>query len=73
MQELDRRALVRNTGAVLTAGAVAGSTGGDYGGCGGSSDVAQRIDDYLSRASNYDGTISDQTGEGEVTIEVVQG
>ena len=41
------------------------SNGGDNGG-----DVPQEIDDYLSGANEYDGTLADHTGESQVTVEV---
>ncbi|WP_200530562.1 halocyanin domain-containing protein [Halorubrum sp. LN27] len=45
-----------------------GSDGGSGGS--GSDDVPSEIDDYLSDARLYEGTIMDYTGEDEVTVEV---
>lgn len=47
-----------------------GDGGGDGGGDSGNSDVPSRIDDYLSPAGNYDGTIVDNTGQDEVVVDV---
>ncbi|WP_254837948.1 halocyanin domain-containing protein [Natronomonas marina] len=76
MSEFSRRRFVRGTGAALAVGALAGCTGngGNGGGNGdGSSDVPQAIDDHLSGANGYDGTIADMTGESGVTVMVGAG
>ncbi|WP_435073782.1 halocyanin domain-containing protein [Halorubrum sp. HHNYT27] len=51
-----------------------GSDGGDSGGSGEPlDDVPSEIDEYLSDARMYDGTIADYTGQDEVTVSVGAG
>ena len=87
--KLSRRRYLAGTGAALTIGTLAGCSGGGDGGDGsdgsdgsdesdggsGSTieDVPSAIDDYLSDASLYEGTMVDATGQDEVTIEVGAG
>lgn len=73
MRSVDRRHFVRGTGAAIVTGVLAGCTGGGDGDGGGETTPPQQIDDYLSGANNYGGTISDQTGKSEVTIDVGAG
>lgn len=73
MRDLSRRHFVRGTGAAIVVGTLAGCTGGDGGDGGGEATPSQQVEDYLSDANNYDGTLSDQTGESEVTIDVGAG
>lgn len=75
------------TGAAVALGSMAGCTGngggngngngngnGDGNGDGSSGDsVPQEIDDFLGSANNYDGSIVDETGTDEVTINVGAG
>ena len=76
MSDLSRRRFVQGTGAAVTVGALAGCTGngggnGDGNGDGnGGSDAPQAIEDRLSNANNYDGSLEDMTGESDVTIDV---
>lgn len=73
MSDLSRRRFVLATGATIAASTLAGcgSDGGNGGNGGdGGNDVPQEIDDYLSDANEYDGSIADQTGEDEVTVDV---
>ena len=75
---LSRRRYLVGTGAAVTIGALAGCAGdddGDDGGDGGNGDddVPEAIDDYLTDARGYDGTIMDLTGEDEVAIDVGAG
>ena len=81
-QRVSRRRYVAGTGAALTAGVLAGcsgggdgSDGGDDGNGGGGSvdDVPSGMDDYLSDARLYDGTIMDRTGTDEVVVDVGAG
>ena len=65
MSDLSRRRILRSTGAALTAGTLAGCTGGGEG--------DGTIDGHLSGANNYDGTVVDMTGESEVTVAVGAG
>ncbi|MFQ3320004.1 MAG: halocyanin-like protein [Natronomonas sp.] len=77
MSEFSRRRFVQGTGAAIATGMLAGCTGGDGGNGGGDGgggeDVPQKIDDYLSGANEYDGSIEDHTGEDEVTVMVGAG
>ena len=82
---LSRRRYLAGTGAALTIGTLAGcsgggdgsdgSDGGDGSGGGGNAveDVPSEIDEYLSDARMYDGTIMDFTGQDEVTVQVGAG
>ena len=84
---LSRRRYLAGTGAALTIGTLAGCSGGGDGGDGGDGsdggdggdggnvieDVPSEIDDYLSEARMYDGTMADLTGQDEVTIDVGAG
>ncbi|GAB3694508.1 cupredoxin domain-containing protein [Halorubrum pallidum] len=84
-ERLSRRRYVAGTGAVLTLGTLAGCSGGggdggdgESGSDGGSGaealdDVPSAIDEYLSDARLYEGTILDYTGEDEVTVSVGAG
>jgi halocyanin-like protein len=81
--KLSRRRYLAGTGAALTIGTLAGCSGGGDGsdgsdGSGGSSgnaaeDVPDEIDEYLSDARMYEGTIMDFTGQDEVTVQVGAG
>jgi halocyanin-like protein len=78
--KLSRRRYLAGTGAALTIGTLAGCSGGGDGGDGsdGSSgsaaeDVPDEIDEYLSDARMYEGTIMDSTGQDEVTVQVGAG
>ena len=76
MNDLSRRRFVRGAGAAVAVGALAGCTGGNGNGNGngdGGGDVPQAVQDHLSDASNYDGSIADMTGESAVTIDVGAG
>ena len=95
---LDRRTLLRSTGAIAAAGLLAGCSG-DGGGdatesstedvmtesetdemmtesetdgdsSGSSREASQEVADYLSETSNFDGTVSDMTGQDTVTVSV---
>ncbi|PSP86716.1 halocyanin domain-containing protein [Halobacteriales archaeon QS_4_66_20] len=46
---------------------------GDAGGNGGAGNVPSEVDDYLSEASEYNGSLEDMTGEDEATVEVGAG
>ena len=71
---LSRRRYLAGTGAALTIGTLAGCSGGGDGGGGEAvDDVPSEIDDYLSEARMYEGTIMDFTGQDEVTVEVGAG
>ncbi|MGM0447114.1 MAG: halocyanin domain-containing protein [Methanobacteriota archaeon] len=82
--KLSRRRYLAGTGAALTIGTLAGCSGGGDGGDGGDGsdggdggsavdDVPSEIDEFLSDARMYEGTIMDLTGEDEVTVEVGTG
>lgn len=58
---MDRRSVLRGGGTALAAVA-AGCLGGGGGGSGAD------VDDWLSEARGYDGTVDDRTGEPEVRI-----
>ena len=74
MTDMDRRAFVKVAGVTALAPAAAGCSGNGNGdGNGGSSDVPDELDEYLSDANEYDGTIADHTGEDEVTVNVGTG
>mgnify|MGYP002761269674 FL=1 len=83
---LSRRRYLAGTGAALTIGTLAGCSGGGDGGDGSDGgdggdggggeavdDVPSEIDDHLSEARMYEGTIMDFTGQDEVTVEVGAG
>ena len=86
MNGTNRRTFVKLAAASAVAPAVAGCTGGsggngngdggdddgnsDGGNGGGGGDVPGEIDDYLSGANEYDGSLADHTGESEVSVEV---
>lgn len=69
---LDRRAVLKATGATLLASALAGCAGGNAssGGDGGSGDDGGSPFDYVSDANGYDGSPVDATGESAVTVDV---
>lgn len=46
-----------------------GDDGGDGGDGGSGGDVPSEVDDHLSDANNYDGSVEDMTGQDSVTIE----
>ena len=46
---------------------------GGAGGNGGAGEVPSEVDDYLSEASEYNGSLEDMTGEDEATVEVGAG
>ena len=46
---------------------------GDAGGNGGAGNVPSEVDDYLSEASEYNGSLEDMTSEDEATVEVGAG
>jgi serine/threonine-protein kinase len=50
-----------------------GDGSGNGNGGGGGGNVPSEIDDYLSGAQGYDGSIADHTGESEVTVDVGTG
>ena len=66
MQEFSRRRFVHGTGVAMAVGALAGCSG-DGG------EVPGAIDDHLSGANGYDGSIVDATGESDVTVAVGAG
>lgn len=66
--DINRRTVLKAGGATLMLG-VAGCVGDDDDGNGGDSDVPSEVDDYLSDANGYDGSITDMTGEDSITIE----
>jgi halocyanin-like protein len=85
--KLSRRRYLAGTGAALTIGTLAGCSGGGDGGDGSDGsdggdgsgggnavdDVPSAIDEYLSDARLYEGTIMDFTGQDEVTVQVGAG
>jgi serine/threonine-protein kinase len=80
MRDVSRRRFVQATGAAVATGALAGCTGNGGGNGNGNDDgngdapqAPQEIDDFLSEANLYDGSIVDMTGEDEVTIMVGAG
>jgi len=73
MTDLSRRRFVQGTGTALAIGTLAGCTGNGNGNGGGNGGVPQDIDDHLSDANNYEGSLDDMTGESEVTIDVGTG
>ena len=60
MRDLSRRRFVSSTGAAVAVGMLAGCSGNGTG----------AIEDHLSEANSYDGSIADETGQSEVTIDV---
>jgi len=86
-RQIRRRDVLRGIGATAMAGALAGCStetqndGGDGGGDGASDggdggsggEVPSEVDDYLSDANLYDGSIADMTGESNPTVEVGAG
>jgi halocyanin-like protein len=78
--DVDRRTILRSVGAAAVAGVLAGCSGGDGGdgssGSGSGSDgggVPSEVEEYLSDAMNYDGTVADETGSGNVEVAVGAG
>jgi halocyanin-like protein len=71
MRDISRRRFVRGTGAAVAASALAGC--GSDGGDGNDGDVPESIADHMEGANEYDGSLEDQTGEDEVTVEVGAG
>ena len=71
MSDLSRRRFVYGTGTALAVGTLAGCTGNGNGDSDGG--VPQAIDDHLSNAQNYEGSLDDMTGESEVTVDVGAG
>ena len=69
MTDLSRRRFVQGTGSALAVGTLAGCTGNGNGNGG----VPQDIDNHLSDANNYEGSLEDMTGESEVTVDVGTG
>lgn len=69
MTELNRRTFLQGTGALTVAGALAGCNGDDDTEPDGDP-APDDVDAYLSdnNANLYDGTIDDETGQGEITI-----
>ena len=62
MRDLSRRRFVSSTGAAVAVGTLAGCAGnGNDNGDGG--DVPPAIEDHLSEANNYDGSLDDETGQ----------
>ena len=72
MRDLSRRHFVKGTGAAIATSTLAGC-GSDGGDGDGGDDVPQAIDDHMDGANEYDGSVDDQTGEDEVTVEVGAG
>jgi halocyanin-like protein len=71
--EIDRRTVLRGAGALAVTGMLAGCSGGDSddGEDGsGDGDVPSEVSDYLSDANNFDGSVADETGSGNVEVEV---
>ena len=74
MRDISRRRFVQGTGAAIAVSGLAGCSGnGNGGGNGGGGDVPQAIADHLDGANQYDGSIADQTGQSEVTVQVGAG
>ena len=68
MTDLNRRRFLRGTGAAIAVGVLAGCTGN-----GGGDGPPKDIENHLSDANNYEGSLEDMTGESEVTIDVGTG
>jgi len=80
--QIRRRDVLRGIGVTAMAGALAGCStetqndggdGGGDGGDGGGGEVPSEVDDYLSDANLYDGSIADMTGESNPTVMVGAG
>ena len=71
MSDLSRRRFVYGTGTALAVGTLAGCTGnGNGNGNGGGDGPPEDIENHLSDANNYGGSLEDTTGESEVTVDV---
>lgn len=79
---MDRRQFVRGIGAVTITAGLAGCSGGgdDGGGDGNGGDGGDggngppaAVEEWLSDANEYDGTVTDKTGSDSVTVEVGAG
>ena len=68
MTDLNRRRFLRGTGAAIAVGVLAGCTGNGNGN--GGDGPPEDIENHLSDANNYEGSLEDMTGESEVTIDV---
>ena len=66
MSDLSRRRFVQGTGTALAVGTLAGCTGNGNG-------LSGDVENHLSDANNYGGSLEDMTGESEVTIDVGAG
>ena len=66
MTDLNRRRFLQGTGAATAVGVLAGCTG-DGNGNGGGDGPPEDIENHLSDANNYGGSLEDTTGESEVT------
>jgi halocyanin-like protein len=66
LYECTPHAALGQLGAIVVAGE-SGSGGGGDGGDGG--DAKARVDEYLSDANGYDGSVADMTGQSSVTVE----
>ena len=66
MTDLNRRRFLRGAGAAIAVGVLAGCTGNGDG-------PPEDIENHLSDANNYGGSLEDMTGESEVTIDVGTG
>jgi len=72
MRDLSRRRFVSSTGAAVAVGTLAGCAGnGNGNGDGG--DVPPAIEDHLSEANNYGGSLDDETGQSRVRVDVGAG
>jgi halocyanin-like protein len=77
--ELDRRTMIRGAGAVAVSGVLAGCGGGsdDGGNNGANGDdgngVPSDVSNYLSDANNFDGSVADEAGSGNVSVDVGAG
>lgn len=71
---MDRRAFIRRAGALVTAGTLAGCSGGEASsgeaGTGENGESGPSVESYLSDVSNFDGTVADRTGQSEVILKV---
>jgi serine/threonine-protein kinase len=65
MTDLNRRRFLRGTGAAIAVGVLAGCTGNGNG-----DGPPEDIENHLSDANNYGGSLEDMTGESEVTVDV---
>jgi serine/threonine-protein kinase len=66
MRDLSRRRFVAGACATVGCGVLAGCFGAD-------GEDSLSMDDHLSGAQGYDGSVTDRTGEDEVTVEVGAG